>query len=63
MKVGKVILGVVLGLLIAVAVFCLVVLVASSINKITFVEQIKEWFGIAKEVAEQTTETTALIRC
>ena len=63
MRTGKVILGVVLGLLIAVALFCLVVLVASSINKMTFVEQIKEWFGIAKETAEQAEEVTALIRC
>ena len=57
----KLLVGIALGLLVAIVIFCIVVLIGCSINKIGFVEQIKDWFGIAKEVVEQTEETTAVI--
>ena len=41
----KVILGVILGLICAVALFCLTIVIACSVNGLTFGEQICEWFG------------------
>lgn len=40
----KIVLGVVIGILVAVGVFCLTVCIGSSIHGITFSEQIVEWF-------------------
>lgn len=48
-KIGLVLLGIV----IAVAVFCAVVGIASLVNDISFGNQIVEWFGTAKEVVEE----------
>lgn len=59
---GKFILGLVIGLICAVAIFCAVVGIAGAINNLTFGEQIVEWFGTATEtiteVADTVTETT-----
>lgn len=59
--VKKLLLGITFGLVVAAVIFCIVVLIGSSVNGISFVDQIKEWFGITKEVAEQAEETTAVI--
>jgi len=56
----RVVLGIVFGVLIAIAVFCLTALIFASINRISFVEQLKEWFGIAKEVAENNEEAAKI---
>ena len=48
-KIGLVLLGIV----IAVAVFCTVIGIASAVNDISFGAQIVEWFGTAKEVVEE----------
>jgi D-alanyl-lipoteichoic acid acyltransferase DltB (MBOAT superfamily) len=56
----RVVLGIVFGVLIAIVAFCLTALIFASINRISFVEQLKEWFGIAKEVAENNEETAKL---
>ena len=44
---------VLLGMVIAVAVFCAVVGIASAVNDISFSQQIVEWFGTVKEVVEE----------
>ena len=53
MEIFKNIMFVLLGMIIAVAVFCAVVGIASAINDISFGQQIVEWFGTAKEVIEE----------
>lgn len=53
MEIFKNIMLVLLGMIIAVAVFCAVVGIASAVNDISFGQQIVEWFGTAKEVVEE----------
>lgn len=53
MEIFKNIMFVLLGMIIAVAVFCAVVGIASAVNDISFGQQIVEWFGTAKEVVEE----------
>lgn len=48
MEIFKNIMFVLLGIIIAVAVFCAVVGIASAVNDIFFGQQIVEWFGTAK---------------
>ncbi len=60
-NIGYVLLGVVL----AVGIFCMVVGIASAVNDISFGAQIVEWFGTAKEIveelpAEDIVETTKM---
>ena len=57
----KILAGIVIGLLAVVVVFCIVTLIFASIHNITFVEQIKQWFGVAQAVVEETAEETARI--
>lgn len=57
MEIFKNIMFVLLGMIIAVAVFCAVVGIASAVNDISFGQQIVEWFGTAKEaVGELPTD-------
>lgn len=53
MGIFKNIMFVLLGMVIAVAVFCAVVGIASAVNDISFSQQIVEWFGTVKEVVEE----------
>lgn len=53
MEIFKNIMFVLLGMIIAVAVFCAVVGIASAVNDISFGQQIVEWFGTAKEVVDE----------
>ena len=57
----KLIIGIILGIISTVAVFCAVVGVGCAVNGLTFGEQIVEWFGTSapaiEEVVEQVTET------
>lgn len=53
MVIFKNIMFVLLGMVIAVAVFCAVVGIASAVNDISFSQQIVEWFGTVKEVVEE----------
>lgn len=53
MEIFKNIMFVLLGMIIAVAVFCAVVGIASAVNDISFGQQIVEWFGTVKEVVEE----------
>lgn len=62
---GKLILGIILGLIGAVAIFCITVGIGCAVNGLTFGEQICEWFGsnapaieeAVEQVAETVTET------
>ena len=62
---GKLILGILLGVLGAVAIFCTVVGIGCAVNGLTFGEQICEWFGsnapviedVVEQVADAVTET------
>lgn len=49
----KIFLGVILGILIAVAVTLLAVAIGCAVNGIGFGEQIVEWFGKSNETVEQ----------
>ena len=54
MKTGQAVLFTVLGILAAVAIFCLTVGIASAVNEITFFEQITAWFGSGSSIANGT---------
>lgn len=60
---GKLFLGVILGLVGAVAIFCVTVGIGCAVNGLTFGEQIVEWFGnsapVIEDVVEQVTEQVA----
>lgn len=60
----KIILSIVIGLVCAVALFCLIVVIACSVNGLTFSEQICDWFGnnapAIEEAVEQVTEQTSM---
>lgn len=58
---GKLVLGIILGLVGAVAIFCVTVGIGCAVNGLTFGEQIVEWFGnsapVIEDVVEQVAET------
>lgn len=56
----KTILFVVIGIVCAVALFCLVIAIACSINGLTFGEQVCEWFGNNSTVIEDTIEQATM---
>lgn len=56
----KTILFVVIGIVCAVALFCLAVLIACSVNGLTFGEQVCEWFGNNSAVIEDTIEQVTM---
>lgn len=55
----KLIIGIILGIISTVAVFCAVVGVGCAVNGLTFGEQIVEWFGTSAPVVEDVVEETA----
>lgn len=63
MEIFKNVMLVLLGVVIAVAVFCMVVGIGCAANGLTFGQQISEWFGsnaeTIEEVAEETVETVS----
>ena len=56
----KTILFVVIGIVCAVALFCLAVLIACSVNGLTFGEQVCERFGNNSAVIEDTIEQVTM---
>ena len=56
---GKLILGIILGLIGAVAIFCITVGIGCAVNGLTFGEQICEWFGTSAPVIEDVVEQVA----
>ena len=59
----KLVLGLILGLVGAVAIFCITVGVGCAVNGLTFGEQVVEWFGnsapVVEDAVEQVTEKVA----
>ncbi len=52
----------ILGLIvIAGGIFCLVALIVGTLNDVGFVEQIRTWFGIVKEVPKDETVVTSML--
>lgn len=52
----KIIMLVLLGVAVAVGVFCLATTISCSVNGITFSEQIVEWFTTSTPVIEEVVE-------
>ena len=51
--------GIIIGLIGAVAIFCISVGIGCAVNGLTFGEQIVEWFGSNAPVIEETVEQVA----
>lgn len=68
MQIAKNLLLVFLGIIIAVALSCAVVGIASAVNDISFGQQIVEWFGsgssavgeVVEEIAENVVENAVI---
>ena len=63
---GKLISGIIIGIFIAIGIFCISVSIGSVINGLSFTEQICNWFGscnsqVVEETLEQAVESTAEI--
>lgn len=50
--------GLVLGIVVTIAIFCIVVGIASSINDVSFGQQIADWFGKTAETAKDVVDAT-----
>lgn len=53
---------VLLGMVCAVAIFCLTVGIGCAVNGVTFGQQIVNWFGTTKPAVDKTVETLASIK-
>lgn len=53
------ILGIITGVVCAVAIFCLVTAIGCAVNGVTFGQQITNWFGEVAPVVDQTVEQVA----
>lgn len=62
MEVFKNIMLVLLGILCAVAIFCLIVGIGCAVNGVTFGQQIADWFSTAKPAVDTGAETLAMIK-
>ena len=56
MKTGKALMFVLLGILVAVAIFCITVAIASEVNGLSFFEQITAWFGSGSGLDNSVTD-------
>lgn len=56
---GKLIWGIILGLVGAAAIFCITVGIGCAVNGLTFGQQVCEWFGTNAPVIEETVEQVA----
>ena len=56
---GKLILGIIIGIISAVAIFCVAVGIGCAVNGLTFGQQICEWFGTSAPVIEEAVEQVA----
>ena len=56
----KLVLGIIIGLICAVAVFCLAVAIGCAVNGLTFGDQICQWFGTSATIdaTEMLTNAT-----
>lgn len=51
--------GVILGVIATVAIFCIVVGIASSVNDVSFGQQMANWFGKAAETTKEVVDAAA----
>lgn len=59
---GKIFIGLLIGIICAVAVFCLAILIGCSVNGLTFGDQIIEWFGkTASDATDIVEETKSML--
>ena len=56
MSVGKTLGLIFLGMLVAVAIFCIVVAICANVNSLNFFEQITEWFGSGSKIADDVVK-------
>ena len=61
MEIFKNIMLVLLGMICAVAIFCVTVGIGCAVNGVTFGQQIVDWFGQTAPVVEEVAENTAHI--
>ena len=57
----KLILGIIIGVICAIAVFCLIVIIGCSVNGVTFGQQICNWFGGGTANIAQVIEQTPIM--
>lgn len=55
----KWILGIVIGIIATIGIYCLTVAIGCAINGLTFGQQITSWFGSALPAVENSVETVA----
>jgi len=55
----KIILGIVIGVVATIGIYCLTVAIGCAVNGLTFGQQITSWFGSATPVIEQAVAQTA----
>ncbi|MBP3582277.1 MAG: hypothetical protein J6J33_05960 [Clostridia bacterium] len=55
----KLVVGIIIGLLSAVALFCLSAAIGCAVNGISFGEQIVKWFGSNSETVKDVADTVA----
>ena len=53
---------VLLGMVFAVAIFCITVGIGCAVNGVTFGQQIANWFGTAKPAVDTGAEALAMIK-
>ena len=53
---------VLLGIVLAIGIFCMVIGIASAVNDVSFGQQIVEWFGTTKEVVEPVEDVVETVK-
>ena len=62
MEILKNIAYVLLGIVLAIGIFCMVIGIASAVNDVSFGQQIVEWFGTTKEVVEPVEDVVETVK-
>ena len=57
----KWILGIAIGIVATIGIYCLTVAIGCAVNGITFGQQITSWFGSAMPVVENTTQAVGTV--
>lgn len=58
---GKIFWAIICVLLVVVAIFCVVVVIMSSIHNVSFIEEIKSWFDTAETTKEATNAALSIM--
>ncbi len=57
----KWILGIAIGVVATIAIYCLIVAIGCAVNGLTFGQQITSWFGSAMPAVENTTQAVETV--